>query len=254
MKRLDSRFSNELNFRDLGGYISEDGRRVKYGIFYRGSSLDFYNDDELAEIKKLNLKTIMDIRSPFETNKYPDPEIDGVNHIEESGTENDIDWSPEGMSKVGKEGEDQVNQIIEHYKEIAFNNKAYKIMMNEIKNDQVPIYIHCAVGKDRTGVAVIILLLALGIKQEEIRRDYLLSNEYRKEILKKELVKISHKVDEYPESAILTTILYGVYESIYDVIIDSILDKYDSFDEYIMEEHDFSREELSEFRDKYLEK
>jgi len=249
---IDARFRDKLNFRDLGTYETNDGRRVKPGYFFRGAGLDFFNENELNEFKKLGIKTIMDIRSSRETSLHPDPIIEDINHIEHSGLENDIDWSPSGMSQVGGEGKQQIDKIINHYQNILLDNKAYQIMMKEIFDDNVPIYFHCAAGKDRTGAAAIILLLALNVKEDEIKKDYFLSNVFLKEILEEKLAKIADRVNDYPELHVLTTILYGVYEDIFDVMMNSIKDRYDNYDDYIIEQFNIDKNQLDAFRDKYL--
>ena len=49
---IDPRFDDVLNFRDLGGLESEDGRKVRYGFFYRGAGLAYFNEEELKEFSR----------------------------------------------------------------------------------------------------------------------------------------------------------------------------------------------------------
>ena len=172
---IDARFRDALNFRDLGGLKCEDGRTVKPHLFYRGGGLYYFNEDELKEFEKLGIQTIMDLRSASEIERMPDPEISGARNIAHSGLvvrgSEDIDWSPAGMRKIGGEAKEQLRKIQGYYENIALNNKAFQIMMKEVEEGKLPIYFHCMTGKDRTGVAAIILLLALGVKKEEILKD-----------------------------------------------------------------------------------
>ena len=181
---IDSRFADVLNFRDLGGLESSDGRRVRHNFFYRGAGLAYFDEEELKEFRKLKVKTIMDLRSLYEIRTIPDPLIEGASYIRHNGLivrgSEDIDWSPAGMRKIGGAAEKQLEQIRGYYRMIAFDNEAFRIMLNEIWEKHVPIYFHCMTGKDRTGVGAMVILLALGVKDEEIRKDYLLSNLYRK--------------------------------------------------------------------------
>lgn len=253
--RIDKRFRNSLNFRDIGGLKCNDGKVVKKNLFYRGAALNFYSDDELKEFEKLNIKTIMDIRSGFEIDSYPDPIVKGCRYIEHSGLEvkgaGDIDWSPEGMMKIGKDADDQLNQIKGYYRLIAFDNEAFRLMINEIKNNNLPIYVHCAVGKDRTGFAYVVIEMLLNVKKEEMKRDYLLSNLYREEFIQKSLDTVSDIAKNNPEINTLIRMLDGVIEDIFNVVIEAIESKYSTYDEYIMKEYGLNEENLFDIRNRY---
>ena len=254
---IDKRFSDALNFRDLGGLKCDDGRNVRHGFFYRGAGLAYFNEDELKEFEKLKVKTIMDLRSKAESETLPDSDIPGAEYIQHSGMyvkgAEDIDWSPAGMKKIGKEAADQLDQISGYYHNIAFGNKAFQIMMEQIREGKLPIYFHCATGKDRTGVGAMILLLALGVKKEEIRKDYLLSNVFRKDIVEEKLAKEGRKIIEHPELAKLITLMDGVLDQTFDTVMDCILERYGSYESYLEEEFDLDEEELKRLRDLYLE-
>ena len=250
-------FNNSLNFRDLGGLKTNNGKTVKHNLFYRGAGLCFFNEEELEAFKKYNIKTIMDLRGKIEINNYPDPHIEDVHTIQHNGLSveghEDIDWSPAGMRKVGGEAFEQLSRIESYYKHIAFNNTAFKLMIKEIEKDNLPIYFHCATGKDRTGVAAIVLLLILDAKLEEIKKDYLLSNEYRKEIINNSLDKVKEQAKDYPELNTLVTIQDGVIEKTFITVIDSILEKYSSFDEYLEKEYGLDKQKLLDLRLRYTE-
>ena len=253
---FDERFRDRLNFRDLGGLECEDGRKVKEGLFYRGVQLDRFNKEELEEFRKLKMKTIMDLRSKQEIEKTPDPYIDGANVIEHSGLVvkgcEDIDWSPAGMRKIGGAAQDQLNQIRGYYKKIAIKNEAFRLMMKEVEEGNLPLYFHCMTGKDRTGVAAIVLLLALGVKEEEIRKDYLASNIYRKDILKESLASVAEEAKGHPELAHLVQIQDGVSEEIFDTVISSIYENYGNVENYLYEDYGLDREKINALQQKYL--
>ena len=255
MQKIHEFFRDSLNFRDLGGLKTNSGKKVKSGLFYRGAGLNFFNDEELEYFSKLGIKVIMDLRSKSEIETYPDPYIENVHMIRHSGLvvegSEDIDWSPAGMRKIGGEAQKQLDQIKGYYKNIAFNNTAFKIMVNQIVDEQLPIYFHCATGKDRTGVAAMIILMILDVEYEEIKKDYLLSNIYRKQILDESLSKVSEQAKDHPELNTLITLQDGVIESTIDTVMNSIKEKYGSFDEYIMKEFDIDKDKLTYLRDKY---
>ncbi|NLO64200.1 MAG: tyrosine-protein phosphatase, partial [Clostridiales bacterium] len=67
-----------LNFRDLGGIVTEDGRKIKKGLFFRCAMLEEASENDIAELKKLGIKLIFDYRNPEEIPEaggYPYNEI-----------------------------------------------------------------------------------------------------------------------------------------------------------------------------------
>ncbi|MBQ5805442.1 MAG: tyrosine-protein phosphatase, partial [Erysipelotrichaceae bacterium] len=138
---IDQRFNDVLNFRDLGGLKSKDGRKVRHGFFFRGAGLAYFSEEELEEFRKLKVKTIMDLRSLSEITTIPDPVIEGATYIQHNGLivegSEDIDWSPAGMRKIGGAAEKQLEQIRGYYRTIALNNEAYRIMLKEIEERHV---------------------------------------------------------------------------------------------------------------------
>ena len=96
--------------------------------------------------------------------------------------------------------------------------------------------------------------MLLNVKEEEMKKDYLLSNVFRKRVIDKNLEEVKDIAVEHPEINFLIELQDGVREEIFDVFIDSVRKKYASFDEYIMKEYGISAEKLAEIRDRYLEK
>ena len=248
-------FRIELNFRDLGGYEARDGRHIKHGLLYRCGSLNFFTPEEIEELKEYHIHTVLDLRSERECLKYPDPEMEGVIFIQNSGVisqkDGQINFSPEGMKKTGEKGRDQLEKIKGYYEDIPYKNRAFQRMFDEIRAENVPFLFHCASGKDRTGVAAILLLLALDIPEETIREDYLLSNYYKQEDIKQELEGINQ--EEEPELYELILMLYGVSETVFNIVLNDIHRKYDTTEEYLEDNYGLTQEVLKELRDLYLE-
>ena len=85
-----------VNFRDLGGYLTIDGRRTKWGKLLRSAAHDNISDHDVAFLQKIGLKTVVDYRSSYEVNGHPDRQIAGVTYqalrpFEDSNATNILD-------------------------------------------------------------------------------------------------------------------------------------------------------------------
>lgn len=250
-------FRDELNFRDLGGYRTMDGRVIKKGHFYRTAGLYLHDKDELEEVKKLKLKVILDLRTKMEYDLLPDPEIPDVKFLQYSGLVSkgaeEIDFSPNGMKQIGQGAKDQMEKLKGYYRQIAFENEAYQKLFQEIKQKNTPILFHCATGKDRTGVAAMLIMLLLGVDEETIMEDYLLSNQYFKKVIERELEKEKDVIKEHPEMEELVMMTYGVSENIGRYLLEQIHKKYPRINEYFRKEYDIDDKMMEELKDYYLE-
>ena len=72
--------SGVFNFRDLGGYPTKDGKSIKWGVLYRSSSLSDATTDDEKYLSKINLKTIIDLRTIDEIQSEPDIVPNGINY------------------------------------------------------------------------------------------------------------------------------------------------------------------------------
>lgn len=248
-------FRKHINLRDLGGYPTKDGRKVKPHLFYRSGALSQCNKEEIQSLHDLHLNTILDLRSLEESLNDPDPEVNGAHALRHSGIQvegaDEIDFSPKGMGRLGKDGEDQLKQLFYYYTQLPFHNHAYQVFFKLIKEDHVPILFHCASGKDRTGCLAMVLLLALGVEDKIIIQDYVLSNQYLEDSLQKGLAFHEHLFKDHPESRELMQMQYGVLEDVGWAVLKSIQDTYGSYDNYFLQEFNLTKEDLISLKDKY---
>ena len=149
--------ANVPNFRDLGGYTTSDGRKVKQGMIYRSSKLD-----EIGKTGKNILKDQLKIKA----------ELDLRNTGEGKGGT----CSPAGLKYIHIPGS-QYEQI--------FGEEAQRMqLINAVKvfadRGNYPIVFHCTYGRDRTGTLALILNGLLGVKEKDLFRDYELTFMTRK--------------------------------------------------------------------------
>jgi protein-tyrosine phosphatase len=175
--------SGTENFRDLGGYLAAGGRRTRWGMLYRSDDLSELSRDDLRYLSGLGVKLVCDFRSPGERESAPNrlPEVaPSVAHLE---------IAPEGFDP--NEIEDRI--LSRDVEDVDFEallidgNRAfairfayqYKAMFDRLEDPaNLPALVHCTQGKDRTGFAAAIVLLALGVSEETVMQDYLLTNVY----------------------------------------------------------------------------
>ncbi len=179
-------FVGAVNFRDLGGYATTDGRCVAMRRIYRSDSLSDLNDDDLKMLAGLGLRSLCDFRLDSERQRKPNRLPSG------SGPRiHEIGFAPKGTLDMwreinaGKLSPAEVEERMrEHYRMFVVDHLGeYRRMFDMLlAPDALPALIHCASGKDRTGVGSALLLMALGVPRETILEDYLLSDLFRRDL------------------------------------------------------------------------
>ena len=175
------------NLRDLGGYETEEGRRVRWGLVYRSSNLSRLTEKGIDQIKRLGIKRIYDFRTEAEALKLPSrfPESTAeatvtlpIQHGEFEPTSvfdriknGDCDWISEEFMLQG------YIESIERFPQVW-----HRLFHDLLEAGNRPLLFHCTGGKDRTGVAAALLLLALGVPVATVVSDYGLSDGYNAEV------------------------------------------------------------------------
>lgn len=252
----------ELNFRGLGGYVMQDGRKVKKGTIFRSAELGRATPEELEYIKGLGLRTIFDFRNSPETHKCPDPKIDGANHINIcaafNGLAGDFDYSPlQLLDMLKDEDNEDSNAAATLYSSltasIAFTNEAYQELFKTLMAGETPLLFHCSGGKDRTGVAAALILLALGADEDTIKEDYLLSNVYLEELIEDRLddhILLSKLSENYRTHVLASE---GVIPESVHMLLEEIKERYNTYENFFLHEYELDSDGIAKLRDMYLE-
>jgi protein-tyrosine phosphatase len=169
--------SGQHNFRDLGGISTKEGKMTRPGLLYRSGDLHSISDEDLKTLTRLGIAMIIDFRSPREFEKRPNREIPGVKEIKHFP----IYDAPRDLAAkyVEENNEAGLKQLlIDEYERIILHYTAeYRQFLYETAhNPNVPLVFQCSAGKDRTGLAAIFLLTALGVGMDEILEDYFRTN------------------------------------------------------------------------------
>ncbi|MGN0824578.1 MAG: tyrosine-protein phosphatase [Candidatus Coproplasma sp.] len=257
------------NARQLGGYLAADGRRVKDGLLLRTGGISNISDETANALSKdFNVKYVVDLRMEFERKNSPDKAIEGAENIGISVYDTDMS-DPEVvelMKKLQAAAGDDIQQGIECSKAGTYSKQYGKILMNKkgqdgfaqffdilLKNKgEGAVLWHCAYGKDRTGIAAALVLYALGVSEDIILQDFLLTNAANKD--KIAYVETELKNRDCEESVIRDALsMGGVDGDYFKAAFDEVKSVYGSVDSYIKDCLGVSDEEKEQLKNMYLE-
>jgi protein-tyrosine phosphatase len=169
------------NFRDLGGYRTRDGRKIRWGRVFRTGVLSYFTPNDDEQLKRLGVRAICDLRRSdereHEPTRWPDTNSkhlswsDGSTppSIRSIATNHFHPYTAVGMRSA----------MIDLYRELpAWMAPRLRGIFEHIARGDVPLLGHCAAGKDRTGVAIALLMAVLDVPHETIIDDYLLTNAF----------------------------------------------------------------------------
>ncbi len=170
-----------VNFRDVGGYETKDGRITKWGKLFRAGALVELSAAEIAYLQGLEITAVCDLRTEEESFKYPDQLPNGASY-EQLPVLNVARWAKwRGLLAVLFQREKLHDFMLEGYTKVMIDDNPQivrRIFATVVDPDNLPTLIHCTAGKDRSGVTVALLLHSLGVPKETILADYTFSNHY----------------------------------------------------------------------------
>lgn len=169
-----------VNFRDLGGYYTNDGRVTKWGLLYRSGSPAGLTAADQAELARRGIRTVCDFRSTPERADEPNP-YTAANSDIAYWTRDYADASGDLMAVLGGADASAGTSraaMIALYRELPNDHaQSFRQMFAFIAEGKVPLAFNCTAGKDRTGVAAALILTLLGVPRETVVADYALSDD-----------------------------------------------------------------------------
>lgn len=177
-----------VNFRDLGGYQTVDGRQTRWGRVFRSDGLSRLSELDLTRLGRMGIRRVFDFRSASEREEAPDhlPEDDSIRYVHLPITHGEFDFV-EALKRL-KAGDDSwltpdfmVNGYINNIE--SFPESWGTVIDYLSRPDSDPAVFHCTGGKDRTGTCAALILLLLGVPEETVIEDHQLSNIYIAELL-----------------------------------------------------------------------
>jgi len=256
-RRLD--FAGIHNFRDLGGYPAEDGRRVKWGVLYRSGTLHGATDNDLAYLRQLDLHTLVDFRSSAEKAAEPDrlpappgfavveiPTLDGG----DNSVANEIMARIESGDFTDFEPEAFMLEANRHFAS-RFTPQYRQFLRTVVAAEGAPVLWHCSAGKDRAGFAAAILLRILGVPADVVLADYSLSKYYTLAARKNDLLLL--RLFKGSEAADKLEVIMGVEPEWLAAGFAEIDARYGSFDNYVRDALELSDADVTRLRSTLLE-
>jgi protein-tyrosine phosphatase len=236
------------NFRDVA-----DAAGVRPGRFFRSSELSNLADHGRAELRRLGITDVADLRSPREVERrgpgrvpaevavhllpFPDlaEQTDGESPHEHAWTrmmtERPADESVSDAAAV---------YMTEEYRRFPMLAGAQRAVRHVISllADERPVITHCFAGKDRTGFTVALVLESVGVDRDAIIEDYLRSNDAVPQLRDRILDMMSQRAEMTPEGATfaearLSDDVLGVRAEYLDAARQTIDEKYGSLDAYL---------------------
>ncbi|MBU6371185.1 MAG: tyrosine-protein phosphatase [Alphaproteobacteria bacterium] len=169
----------QKNLRDLGGYVTADGRsRVKWGEIYRSGALSSLTDDDYRALMPLGIASVVDLRSTDERRKEPTTWRAGAVDAYAKDYVSDGERSLfAALMAPGATPEMVKAAMAGFYRQMPeqFADQYAEIFHRLAGRDEALLF-HCTAGKDRTGLAAALVLIVLGVPRETVRADYELTD------------------------------------------------------------------------------
>lgn len=232
------------NFRDLGGYVGLDGRPVRWRKVFRSAHLGELTADDIGLLNTLGVRRVFDFRGAEERLTAPCVLPQATVHalsIEPSVVQRMSEHLATGEALTGPQ---MVAYMQQTYRDFVLKNTPrFAQLMSHVLASDEPLVFHCTAGKDRTGFAASMLLMALGVSRDVVMEDYLLTNQ----LLRRKL----HVGGLLPPEA--RDILEGVQTGFLEAALDVVDQAHGGVDAYLTGQLGLGQAERRRLVDLYLQ-
>jgi protein-tyrosine phosphatase len=231
------------NLRDLGGWPTSDGHRVLPGRVFRSAGLSGLEGEDLEAFAALGIRTVYDLRTAAEVEEQPDVLPDGTDlkyadvladaqHAAPAELRQIFADSAAATQLLGDgQAERYFEQAYRDFVSLPSAKVAYRELFEGIAKADEPVLFHCATGKDRTGWATAALFLLLGVPEDAVLEEYLLTNTDL-------LPTLQHWLDAFRDNGgdpdMLLPIL-GVQPSYLEAALEEVRREYGDIESYFSE-------------------
>lgn len=233
------------NFRDFGGYAVAGGGRLKRGLLWRSGQHHGATDSDLEKIAALNLASVFDLRTSKERDKQPchRPAVFGarVHYADDPVRPPQSEAAPHiAAAQVTRQRTPESTRegLRANYGGIAFRPELLRMMrlyLADLAEGNGASLVNCMAGKDRTGIAVAALQLAVGVHRDDVLEDYVLTNtagdvEARIQAGMATIAAVTGRIDEA-----IMRILMGVEPEYLEAAFAAMAERHGSIDGYLRE-------------------
>jgi protein-tyrosine phosphatase len=248
------------NFRDIGGHLTATGARVRTGRIYRAGHLANATDADLERLEQLGIGVVIDFRGPSdiadegEDRLPPGARLVSIPMFDPARGADIRTLLYEGPPELIAEtfGEGRAFEAMARSAASLVTDttrvEQYGDMLRTIITADAPTIIHCSAGKDRTGWAASLMLLALGVPERTVIDHYLESNLHR--------LEQSDRLEQFTRAGIDPSILepfFGVNEEYKRAALRALAERWGGIDGYLHGGLGITDTEISRFRDEMLE-
>src|SRR5260221_11722476 len=232
------------NFRDLGGYRASDGRKVRWRQIFRSNHLGHITEADIEILRGLGIRSAFDFRGTEERATAWCALTEIVVHsvpIEPTVVASLRARLTGGVALSTVDAVDVMRDSYRNY--VRQNTPSFRALFAHLFEDRAPLVIHCTAGKDRTGFACALILHALGVPDDMIAEDYLLTNRfYRRD---------RTASSDLPED--VRQVLASVQASFLAAGFDAITAKHVNLESYLCDALGLGRRERASLEVRYLE-
>lgn len=250
------------NLRDMGGLKTADGRYTKWGLAYRADTLYKAKPAGYSYLNNMNMGYVFDLRRAEEIAKKPDPALDGVAYYHTQ-----IPDAPPAYADVSWDTDEAIFKFVSSPRAETFyvdtnvfmveakksHQSMKQVFATALKGDGKAMVWHCAGGKDRTGYVSAMFLAALGVPQETIVNEYLLTNEYRKDFDRQELADMSKIFNGDPQAIKGFSAIQQSRPEYILAGLKHIEQQYGSIDRYLEQEVGVTPQDIVRLKELYTE-
>ncbi len=250
------------NIRDLGGMKTADGRSILVGRLIRSNSLSELNEPFRSNLLR-HVDTVVDLRSPMELKERPQFLTEGVNTVSLPLIEENVP----GISRRSvldtvviysylfrpEEAKNYMMRMYAMFIEKEFSRrqmeKFVRILLDPHKK---AVLWHCSAGKDRAGIAAMIVERLLGVPEDTILEDYLRSGENLKSDIENKKDQVRKKFPFAKAAPNAIEYLFGAEEEYILSVYDRIRQNYGSFENFVSEGLHLRTEDVEVLKERYL--
>lgn len=244
------------NFRSLKGMVAHEGRRIAGHTVLRSDQLHQLDAEGWEVLRTLGVKTVCDLRSDGERQRIPNRLPDELRQLAMAITgDMRADQEIAAMLAANPNVAGARRMMLEVYRRLPGMVAPHlPTLFGLFETGDVPVLIHCAAGKDRTGFTVAVILHALGVAQDAIVADYILSarrlggaDDPRRELMGRVIHNLMGQVCSETMEAMM-----DAHPDYLQTAFDSVNSQYGSMDAYLRETAGLDETALRRLRERWL--